>query len=91
MRTLTQLYSLEGKVYLFINSEQAYEVFTKKATEEGFTLPKVTDDILALNPDFSFSHPGLVGHMKFHNDKHGLIRIDFIKWIGGANNYLYQE
>ena len=94
MRTITELYSLTGKVYLYIGNEQAFNHFSKKAIEEGFNLPIGEDDILALNQDFSFSHTGWAGHMLFHNpDSYvdgKLIRVDYAKWISGADDYAYQ-
>ena len=93
MRTIKELYSLKGKVYLWLGSSQAYDYFIKTATEEGFKLPKGEDDILALDDDWSFCHPGFVGHMAFHNASsvsgQKLIRVDYNKWISGAEDYLY--
>ena len=93
MRTIKELYTLKGKVYLWLGSTQAYHHFVQTATEEGFKLPIGEDDILALNSDWSFSHPGFIGHMAFHNASsvpgQKLIRVDYNKWISGADDYLY--
>lgn len=95
MRTITELYSLKGRVYLRVGSHAAYEHFRKTAIAEGFTLPDGYDDIIALHADFSFAHPGWAGHMLFHNPKacYGdkLIRVDYTKWISGARDYIYHE
>ncbi len=95
MRTLTELYTLGGRIYLFVRAK-SYEHFAVTAKEEGFRLPTGTNDIFALQPDFSFCHTGWAGHMAFHcadkpeNGNH-LKRIDYVKWISGAEDYLYNK
>ena len=93
MRTIKELYTLKGKVYLRLGNTQAYHHFEKAAEAEGFKLPTGEDDILALNSDWSFSHPGFVGHIAFYNSKTvgdiPLIRIDYTRWIAGSDDYLY--
>ena len=93
MRTVKELYSLEGKVYLWLGSTGSFEQFIVSAKDEGFSLPIGEDDILVLNEDWSFCHPGFVGHMAFHNaasvSGKELIRVDYNKWISGAEDYLY--
>ena len=93
MRTITELYSIEGRIYLFINSSQAYKHFSEAAGKEGFTLPEGEDDILALHSDFSFCHTGWAGHLLFHNPRacvgEDIIRVDYNKWISGADDYIY--
>ena len=69
MRTITELYSLEGRVYLFFSSSQTYKHFAETARKEGFALPTGEDDVLALNPDFSFCHTGWAGHLLFYKEK----------------------
>ena len=93
MRTIKELYSLEGKVYLRIGSMGAFKQFAVTARDEGFSLPIGEDDILVMNEDWSFCHPGFIGHMAFHNaatvSGKKLIRVDYNKWISGAEDYLY--
>ena len=93
MRTIKELYTLKGKVYLWIGSSGAFHQFAITAKEEGFLLPRGEDDVLALNDDWSFCHPGFVGHMAFHNASSAsgqkLIRADYNRWISGAEDYLY--
>ena len=93
MRTITELYSLKGRVYLWFSGTSAYEHFRKTATGESYSLPVGDDDVLALHPDFQFAHTGWAGHVLFHNPKacHGdkLVRVDYTKWISGANDYIY--
>ena len=95
MRTITELYSLKGRVYLWFGSIAAHNHFRKLAEEEGFHLPGGDDDILALHPAFEFWRTGWVGHMLFHNPKsckrEKLIRVDYTKWITGADDYLYHS
>ena len=93
MRTIKELYTLKGKVYLRLESSQAYHHFARAAAAEGFRLPRGEDDILALNADWSFSHPGFVGHAAFYHAKPAagvpLLRVDYTRWIAGADDYLY--
>lgn len=93
MRTIKELYTINGKVYLWIGNTGAYNHFVQAAKEEGFRLLEGEDDIFSLNADWSFSHPGFVGHMAFHNTNRvsgkELIRVDYTKWISGAGDYLY--
>ena len=93
MRTIKELYSLKGKVYLWLGNSHVYDHFIKTAAEEGFKHPKDEDDILVMNEDWSFCHPGFIGHMAFHNaatlSEKKLIRVDYNKWISGAEDYLY--
>ena len=48
---------------------------------------------MALHPGFEFWHTGWAGHMLFHNPGGSgaeiLIRVDYSKWISGAEDYLY--
>lgn len=95
MRTITELYTLQGRVYLFINSKQAYNHFAENALKEGFILPEGENDVFALQRNFTFCHTGWAGHMLFHNPKlcaaDRIIRIDYIRWISGADDYIYHD
>jgi len=90
MRTLTELYSLKGRVYLYFETKQSFDHFTEEAKKEHFKLPVGYDDILAIQSDFSFCHPGWAGHMLFHNPSSTvdmINRVDYIKWISGSFDY----
>ena len=93
MRTIKELYSLAKKVYLYLGSTGAYNDFKNTAAQEGFKLPEGQDDVLALQDDWSFCHTGFVGHFAFHSSKaaKGIIRVNYAKWITGADDYLYHE
>ena len=96
MRTLTELYTLKGRVYLFVRGK-SNEHFANTAKNEGFQMPIGSDDIFALHDDFSFCHTGYLGHMFFYSSHEcdGLgnhfYRVDYVKWIMGANDYLILE
>ena len=94
MRTLTELYTIGGRIYLFVRAK-SYDHFAAVAKNEGFRLPKSTDDIFSLQPDFSFCHTGWAGHMAFHangsSENNSIKRIDYVKWISGAEDYLYHK
>ena len=90
MRTIKELYSLGQKVYLYLGSTGTYNDFARLAKKEGFKLPEGQDDILALQDDWSFCHPGFIGHMAFyHSISARIIKIDYSKWISGANDFHY--
>ena len=95
MRTLTELYTLERRIYLFVRTK-SYEHFAATAQKEGFRLPDGINDIFVLQHDFSFCHAGWAGHMAFHcadklKNGNQLKLIDYVKWISGAENYLYHK
>lgn len=91
-----ELYQLDGRVCLWFGGDAAFEHFKKTAADEGFRLPQGSDDILALQDDLSFCHPGFIGHIGFYQcptaySGKKLIRVDYIKWISGKRDYLYRK
>lgn len=100
MRTVSNLLNLEGRIFVYLGSHNLVNLFLKNAEAEGFTYPdgkKPTeqggDDILAIHRDWTINYLGWAGHMAFrHPDAvigEPIIRVDYGKYISGADRYLY--
>ncbi len=88
-RTLSSLLSLKGRVYIYLDSSETAEIFSRNIVEEGFCKSfTATADIYALHRDGAYS-VGFAGHMAFAQaDKIGddlLIRVDYKKYISGED------
>ena len=97
-RTLTNLLNLDRRVYLYFANRAVWDIFVKHAAEEGFLWmgnEAITknhyEDIIAMNNNMTFNYIGFVGHMRFGCNDEGIYRIDFAKYINGAENYYYQR
>ena len=86
-------------ISVYCQSKNIARLFLKNAEKEGFTfgdgvLPtkREADDIFAINPDFTISYTGWVGHVMFKNSRTGfagnIVRIDYGKYLSGARDYL---
>jgi len=97
-RTLTSLLNLDRRVYLYITNSAVWDIFVKQAAAEGFLwsgkkkMPKkLLDNIVAMNNDMTFNYIGWAGHMRFACAGKDIYRIDFARYINGAENYCYQK
>ena len=97
-RTLTNLLNLDRRVYLYFANAAVWDIFVRQATAEGFLwsgktkIPKKQrDDIIAMNNDMTFNYIGWAGHMRFGCSDDGIYRIDFAKYINGAEDYSYRK
>ena len=98
MRTISSLLKHEGRVYIYLNSPVISQQFRADAKREGFTLSgNGESNIYALNHDKTMNSVGFVGHVLFHNTSQSLadgtpvIRVDYEKYITGANDYYYKK
>ena len=98
MRTISSLLEYEGRVYIYLNSPAISRQFRADAAREGFTLSgNGESDIYALNHDKMMNTVGFVGHVLFHNTSQNLadgtpvIRVDYEKYIAGADDYHYKK
>ena len=98
MRTISSLLIHEGRVYIYLNSPAISQQFRADATREGFTLSGSGEsDIYALNHDRTLNSVGFVGHVLFHNTSQNLadgtpvIRVDYEKYIAGADDWHYKK
>ena len=98
MRTISSLLKYEGRVYIYLNSPTIRQRFCEDAVREGFTLSgNGESDIYALNHNKTMNTVGFVGHVLFHNTSQNLadgtpvIRVDYEKYIAGADDYHYKK
>ncbi len=95
-RTLTDLLTLDRRVYLYICNKGVWENFCKQAEKEGFLWSngkKVRrvefDSIVAMNGDMTFNYVGYIGRIRFNNaNDDSVCKIDFARYINGADDYL---
>ena len=99
MRTVSNLLNHEGRIYVYMSGKNITNLFLKHAEEEGFTFgdgvkptERESDDLYALNSDWTINYVGYIGHMAFRSvtqiGSQPLIRIDYGKYISGSENYL---
>ena len=98
MRTVSNLLNLEGRVYVYLKSENIAKLFLANTEVEGFTFGdgiKPTErnhsDIYALNDDWTINFVGFVGHMAFHRPADHLTRVDYGKYLSGSEDYIIQS
>ena len=94
MRTIKNLLSLNGRVFVYLATEELAKLFLENAEAEGFTFGdgvKPTErhisDIFALHRDMTINYVGWAGHMAYENPDRvigeRLIRIDYGEYISG--------
>lgn len=99
MRTVSNLLNLEGRVFIYLASNNIRKLFLRHAEEEGFTFSDGTmptqgrtDDIYALHHDWTINSVGWAGHMAYHNPDcvvgEPLIRVDYGKYLSGSNRFI---
>ena len=95
MRTVSNLLNLEGRVYVYLKSENIVNLFLKNAEAEGFTFgdgvkPTGRDhsDIYALHDDWTINFVGFVSHMAFHSPAEQFIRVDYGKYLSSSEDYI---
>ena len=95
MRTIRQLINSEKKVYIFLRKKAIQSRFMWDAEHEGSTFgdkvkptERKADDIMALNADGTICFLGWAGRMCYHYGGDTAIRIDYEKYIDGAQNYI---
>ena len=99
MRTIGNLLTMEGRVYIHCASRTLAAVFLKNAEAEGFTFgdgvkptQRETDDIFALNQNWTINYVGWAGHLAFQCAAEvggkPLIRVDYGKYLAGCSEYI---
>ena len=98
MRTIKELIGKEEKVYILLRTKAIRYRFMSDAALEGITYgdgvpatDREADDIMALRPDGTICFLGWAGHMCYHHSKDTAIRIDYEKYINGAEDYVITE
>ena len=95
MRTIRQLINSEKKVYIFLKNKAIQARFMSDAEREGITFgdkakptERQADDIMALNADGTICFLVWAGRMCYRYGGDTAIRIDYEKYIDGADDYL---
>ena len=101
MRTIKNLTKEDGRVYVYLASEEIGDDFFAKAESEGFTFGDGTkptekhySEIIAINHDCTLNYVGANGYIAFGSGaktigEEKLIRVDYEKYISGDKYYLY--
>lgn len=95
MRPIRELIGKEEKVYVLLRSKAIRYRFMSDAAREGITygdgIPttdREADDIMAIRPDGTICFLGWASHMCYHHSQGSVLRIDYEKYVDGAEDYL---
>ncbi len=95
MRTIRNLINTEKRVYIVLKTKAIQYRFMSDAEREGITygdgaLPteRMVDGIMSLHVDGTICFLGWAGRMLDHCDKEKRIRVDYEKYIDGAEDYI---
>lgn len=105
MRTITNLYNEADVVFIKVRHEAMAKRLWRDALAEGFLVEgksdiesiKLIDTVYMLHSNYKLnSISGFVSHMFYgslcnENDGKSVIRIDYAKYINGADNYHITE
>lgn len=99
MRTIRELIGVGDKVYILLRSEAIRYRFMAGATMEGIgygdgmaATERMADDVMALCPDGTICYIGWAGRMGYHNFRcDTIVRIDYEKYISGAEDYILRR
>ena len=95
MRTIRNLINQEKKVYILLRTKAMQYRFMSDADREGITFgdgkkatDRVVEDIMALKADGTICFLGWAGHMCYYQGRNAAIRMDYEKYIDGADDYI---
>lgn len=103
MRTIKELSNLEGRVYVYLANQTVGVQFLQQAETEGFTYcdgrkptEREYEAIMAVNQDGTLNYVGANGRIAFGSgaERIGgirLIRVDYAKYISGAEDYSFNK
>lgn len=88
MRTVSELLNQNGRVYVYLSSEEVCNRFLQDAEKEGFTFcdgvtptERKGADIYALNQNRTINYVGFIGYIAFQSAKkignQKLMKIDY--------------
>lgn len=101
-RTIKQLSRTDGKVYVYLANDEIGNKFMQQAESEGFTFDdgekptgRCYAEIMSVNKNLTINFVGSVGRMAFGSGVTSvsgvpLVRVDYEKYIGGAEDYLFK-
>ena len=92
MRIVSELLNQNGRVYVYLSSEEICNRFLHDAEKEGFIFcdgvkptERESTDIYALNQNRTINYVGFIGHIAFQSAKkignQKLVKIDYEKYI----------
>ncbi len=92
MRTVSELLNQNGRVYVYLSSEEICNRFLCDAEKEGFTfcdgvkpIKRKGADIYALNQNRTINYVGFIGYIDFQSAKkignQKPVKIDYEKYI----------
>lgn len=94
MRTIKELIRNEKKVYILLKDRAIQYRFMGDAEREGITYSdkvkpteRTVGDIMVLRPDGTICFLGWAGRMCYHYNKNNVPRIDYEKYVDGAEDY----
>ena len=95
MRTIEELRkNYDGKLHIYCKDKETAERFLNDAEKEGFMFGTIkptdshTSDIFAVEDNHKVAHVSTVGRIAFQNGMS--TRIDYDKYISGAENYMFE-
>ena len=95
MRTIKKLINTEKKVYILLKNKAIQYRFMSDAEREGITYgdnvkptERKVGGIMALQPNGTICFLGWAGRMCYHYNKENVLRIDYERYIDGAENYI---
>ena len=101
MRTISNLSKLNGRVYIYLANAEVGIRFLQQAEAEGFTYgdgvrptERSYSEIMAINHDKTINYVGTNGRIAFGSIAQTvglaqLIRIDYEKYLSGADDFYY--
>ena len=102
-RTLKALTKMDGRVYVYLENDEAGKAFLAQAEAEGLLFEDVAAPtsrpyatVMAINHDSTLNYVGANGMIAFRAgaDTIGgekLIRVDYEKYASGAENYRFRK
>lgn len=92
MRIVSELLNQNGRVYVYLSSEEICNRFLQDAEKEGFTFcdglkptKRKGADIYALNQNRTINYVGFIGHIAFQSAKkignQKLVKINYEEYI----------
>lgn len=99
MRSIKELVDSNPKrVYVYLKDEKTATAFVKDAMTEGYTYEdgvalskREPDDFYAVNRNKTINFVNGIGRIAFQCNADHITRIDYAKYIGGEDDFLYHK
>ena len=98
-KTIKQLVSkTEKRVYVYLSDKETQEKFISAAEAQGYTFEdgvkiseRASDNFYAVNRNHTVNFINGIGRMAFQAGADRIVRIDYRKYISGAEDYFYNR